>query len=38
MSLSVSIIDLYGAESRGISAALCVLSGSIEICSSSAIV
>jgi len=38
MSMSVSIIDLYSAESWSISNALCVLSGNDEIDSSSAIV
>ena len=36
--MSMSIIDLYSTESRSISTALCVLSGSDEIDSSSVIV
>ena len=37
-SPGMSVIDLYSAESRSISTALCVLSGNDEIVSSSAIV
>ena len=36
--MSMSTIDFYSTNSRGISTALCVLSGSTEIDSSSAIV
>ena len=36
--MSMSVIDLYSAELRSISTALCVLSGNDEIVSSSAIV
>jgi len=38
MSVSVSIVDLYSAESGSISTALCVLSGNEETDSSSVIV
>ena len=38
MSMSMSIVDLYSAESRSISTALCVLSGNDEIGSFSTIV